>query len=203
MKKKSFDNAGLSPLKRSLAGKCLAYLGGNCIIRPMIAMLLILVLLSSAMVTRAQVRVPKETNKYIQIGAKVLGAIPNPYVKALGGAVGFLFAAEEEPAWAERKAELEKSWRADIADKSKEDYKTFINARKKAYLRDLDLIAIAQNRSPEEAMDQARVLAGIVRTDIPLFHENAGGKPYPARPTLPYLYAAMSLYLDLVKTQIT
>ncbi len=202
MKKKCFGNAGSSPLKRSLAGKCLACLGGISIIRPMIAMLLITVLLSSAMVTKAQIKVSREANRYIQIGAKALSIINSPYAKVLGGAVGFLFAEEKLPEYAELKASLEKAWLLDIDDSRKEAYKAFIIARKVSYRKDLATIETFDKFSRPEAMAEAARVATVVFTDIPFFHQNDGGKAYPAGPTLPYLFSAMSLYLDLLKMQI-
>lgn len=202
MKKKSFDNKGLSGLKRSSAGKCLAYFGSLGIVRPMIAMLLITVLLSSATVTKAQIKVSREANKYIQIGAKVLGMMKNPYVKAFGGAVGFLFAEEKLPEYAELKESLEKEWLLDIDDKSKENYKTFIEAKKIGYRNALEKINLFKENSNSKALEEAQNLSTLVYADIPLFHQNKEKKPYPAGPTLPYLFAAMCLDLDLLKLQI-
>ncbi len=202
MKKKSFDNAGFSPLKRSLAGKCLAYLGGISIIRPMVAMLLITVLLMSATATKAQIKIPGEVGKFVKIGAKVLSMTGNPYAKAIGGMAGILFAEESAPDYKELKASLEKEWLQDISDKSKEDYKTFINARKQGYKLSLAKIKLAEDTSLSKALDEAQILSGIVYTDIPLYYQNKGGTPYPAGPTLPYLFAAMNLDLGLLKMQI-
>ena len=156
MKKKSFDNVGLSRI---------------FIIRPMIAMLLIMVLLSSAMVTKAQIKVSREANKYIQIGAKVLGMMKNPYVKAFGGAVGFLFAEEKLPEYAELKESLEKEWLLDIDDKSKENYKTFIEAKKIGYRNALEKINLFKENSDSKALDEAQNLSTLVYADIPLFHQ--------------------------------
>jgi hypothetical protein len=164
----------------------------------------IILLAMTAGVTNSQVIVERKENKFIQIGAKLLGSINSPYAKVLGGALGFLFAEEKLPQYDELKASLQKQWMEDIDDKSKENYKTFINGRKKGYVNGLQAINTF-DRVPG-ARDQALAEAGrlwtIVNTDIPLFHENEGGKPYSAGPTLPYLFSAMTLNLGLLKMQI-
>ncbi|MFM9905269.1 MAG: discoidin domain-containing protein [Pyrinomonadaceae bacterium] len=193
---------GYSSTKRSVVSGCLWYLGRISITRPMVTMLLITVFLTTAMVTDAQIIVDRKVNKFVQIGAKGLSIINSPYAKVLGGALGFLIAEEKLPEYKELKASLQKEWLLDIDDKNKEAYETFIIAKKKGYMDSLAKVKRAEETSVADAILEAKILSGQIYTDIPLFHPNVGGKSYPAGPTLPYLFAAMSFDLDLLTMQI-